>query len=156
MDSERLIKFIKDIPGGRFFRLRYLTHLPVKACYEKEGISIMKVVNVTTRTGVRYTAVAEVEYKPSYQLEIEAQNSPWEWEVKNKIKFNKNTRKRYLVIAPIKGNKSKSTYILTDKEGNVEFVEKKDIREMIIDSYWRKEPDRPIHHICFDNILSIY
>lgn len=156
MDSERLLKFIKEIPGGRFFRLRYVSHLPVKACYEKDGISIMKVVNVTTRTGVKYTSVADVEYKSPHQLEKEAKNSNWEWEIKNRIKFNTNTRKRYLVIAPINSNKSKSTYILTDKQGNVEIVEKRDIQEMIIDSYWRKEPDRPIHNICFDNILSIY
>lgn len=156
MDSERLLKFIKEIPGGRFFRLRYLSHLPVKACYEKEGISIMKVVNVTTRTGVKYQAVTDAEYKSPQQLEKETKNSNWEWEIKNRIKFNTNTKKRYFVIAPIKGNKSKSTYILTNKEGNVEIIEKRDIQEMIIDSYWRKESDRPIHNICFDNILSIY
>ena len=156
MDFERLIKFIKDVPKGRFFRLRYLSHLPVKAQYEKMGISIMKIVNVTTRTGIRYAAVASVEYKPIPQLERDMRTSHWEWEIKDKIKFNTNTKKRYLVIAPIKGNKSKSTYILTNKDGTVEIVERKDIQEMIIDSYWRKEPDRPIHNICFDNILSVY
>lgn len=156
MDSERLLKFIKNIPGGRFFRLRYISHLPVKAEYEKQGISVSKIVTVTTRTGVKYTAVAELEYKPSYQLEMEAKNSPWEWEVKNRIKFNKNTKKRYLVIAPIKGNKNKSTYILTTKDGMVNIVDKEDIRDYVIDSHWRKEPNRPINNICFDNILNVY
>lgn len=156
MDSERLLKFIRNIPGGRFFRLRYISHLPIKAEYEKRGISVSKITNVTTRTGVRYAAVADVEYKSIDQISKESLQSPWSWEIKDKIKFNSNTKKRYLVIAPIKGNKNKSTYILTTKDGVVNIVNKEDIRDYIIDSYWRKEPNRPVNNICFDNILNVY
>lgn len=152
MDRDRLTKFITTIPGGRFFRLRYITHLPVKAKFEKEGITVSKIVNVTTRTGVSYKAI--MHNQPQAQIDPPTDN--WDWEVKNRIKYNKNTKRRYLVIAPIKGNKNSSIYILTLKNGSVNVVSKDEIKDYIIDSYWRKETERPINNILMDNILSIY
>lgn len=155
MKTETLIKTISEIPGGRFFRVRYMSKMPVKAKYEREGVSVIKLVGITARTGVAYHKIEAVaktlneDYQPPKETN-------WTWTVKDRIKYNRNTKKQYLVIAPVsKGSNTKSQYMLSDKNGN-RIVDKEEIREYIIDSYWNKEPNRPINTIALDNVLSIH
>lgn len=150
MDRDKIINFIKDVPGGRFFRLRYTSNMPVKAKYQNQGITILKVVNITTRTGVRYSAIAE----PSNE-EVSSKNNTnnWVWIIPNRLKYNSNTKSQYLVTAPTKGSNAKSTYLLCDSEGCA-IRNEEEIKEYIIDSYWRKEV-RPINTININNILLI-
>ena len=57
MKTDQIIKKIKSIPGGRFFRVRYISKVKMAADAEKEGISIFKIVDTTTRTGVKYNNI---------------------------------------------------------------------------------------------------
>lgn len=153
--NNKLNKFISDIPGGRFFRLRYISHLPVKAEFEKQGFAIFKIVNITARTGVKYTNIKGVELSDKTKSGENNGMNNWEWIIPNKIKYNSNTDKEYLVIAPIKdGSNAKSTYILsTPTETKV--CSKEDIENYIIKSHWTKENNRPINMINTENILCV-
>ena len=155
MTSERIYKFISQVPGGRFFRLRYISHLPVKAEFANKGISVLKIVNVTTRTGVSYGSLIKSEDTNPYNPSSKETNN-WTWVKHNKIKHNSNTNKDYLVIAPVKNNKPSNTYILIDETGYTRTCNKECIKDYIIPSYWTKEPNRPIHNICMENILNIH
>lgn len=150
MKTEQLIKKISAIPAGRFFRVRYISKVKIKAAFEKEGYSIFKVVDTTTRTGVKYSSVVKNDNKtPS-----EKQNN-WTWVVKNRIKHNTNTGKDYLVVAPIgKGNNSKVTYMCTTPEGTTCSIPIPTVKEFTVDSYW-KETKPSIVTISLDNILMV-
>ena len=58
-----------------------------------------------------------------------------------------------MVTAPTKGSNVKSTYLLCDSEGCA-IRNEEEIKEYIIDSYWRRDI-RPINTININNILLI-
>ena len=45
MKTENIIKKVAEIPAGRFFRVRYTTKVKLKAEYEKQGYTILKIVD---------------------------------------------------------------------------------------------------------------
>ncbi len=154
MKTEKIIKKIQSIPGGRFFRVRYITKVKLSAELEDAGYSIFKVVDTTTRTGVKYNKIKTVE-PTSHPEDKEPRVSNWEWVVKDRIKHNTKTGKDYLVIAPIKkGAHSKSTFILTDPEGCTRIVDREEVKLFAIPSYWKE--DKPaIMNVTLENILLV-
>lgn len=153
LDKKTLMSIIEALRPGAFFRLRYMSDMPVKAEYKKQGIKVIKLVSITTRTGVHYNAIKGVT--PVFYDNVEIKNSNWSWILYNKVKYNGNTEKFYLAIAPTKNNKAKTQYLLNTKDGS-KLVDKEEIQNYIIDSYWRKEPNRPVNYIALDNILAIH
>ena len=153
MKTEAIIKKISEIPAGRFFRVRYITKVKVKAEYEKQGITIFKIVDTTTRTGVKYKNIAGVKLN-DYPDEYEPKKTNWEWVVKDRIKHNTNTGKDYLVIAPIgKGSNTHVEYVFTDNEGSAIRM-KEEIEEFVTKSYWKD--DKPaIMNVTLENILLV-
>ena len=153
MKTEAIIKKIQTIPGGRLFRLRYMSKVRVKAEYEKQGISIVKIVDTTTRTGVKYNKIKSVMLQSKPET-YSVKPSNWEWIVKNRIKHNTNTGKDYLVVAPVsKGHNTKVTYVFTDNEGTA-VLTKEEIAQYVVDSYWKEEKPA-VMNITLDNILLV-
>lgn len=155
MKTEKLLEAIKAIPGGRFFRVRYMTKVKMTAESIKNGVTIMKIVDTTTRTGVRYNKIAGVvlnEYPDSYVPKV----SNWEWVIPQRVKHNSKTGKDYLVIAPIaKGHNTVVSYILTDGEGNSRVITKEEAKEYSVPSYW-KDGDKPaIMNVTLENVLMV-
>ena len=147
------IKIIKNIPSGRFFRLTYMTELKVKPEYK--DISIFKIVNTTTRTGIQYNHIKGV--LPKYPDQYTPKKpTAWEWVIKNKIKYNANTKKNYLVIAPIqKGQNSKISYMII-QQGNIVCVnDKKAINDYIIEKPISSSGGKVIN-IELSHILQIH
>lgn len=154
MKTEQIIKKIKSIPGGRFFRVRYISKVKMAADAEKEGISIFKIVDTTTRTGVKYNNIEGVT-PTSYPEDKEPKVSNWEWVVKDRIKHNTKTGKDYLVIAPIgKGAHTVTTYIMTDNDGNTTIVDKDTVRMYAVASYWKEEKPA-IMNVTLENVLLV-
>ena len=152
MKTEAIIKKLSEIPAGRFFRVRYITKVKVKAEYEKQGISIFKIVDTTTRTGVKYSSLIDKHNLNEYPAEEKTNN--WEWVVKDRIKHNTNTGKDYLVIAPIdKGSNTRVEYVLTDKEGSAVRT-KEEIESFVIQSYW-KTSKPTIMNVTLENVLLV-
>ena len=150
MKTEAIIKKIESIPGGRYFRVRFMSKVKTKAAWEKEGYSLIKIVDMTTRTGVAYSKVKKT---PS-TTPVKVDNN-WEWIAKNRIKHNKNTGKDYLVVAPIRsGSNKKTTYILTKPDGTTYTIGQTEAAKYAIDSYWR-ETTPEVMNITLENILLI-
>lgn len=153
MKTEAIIKRVSEIPAGRFFRVRYITKVKVKAEYEKQGITIFKIVDTTTRTGIKYKNIAGIALN-NHADERATKTTNWEWVVKDRIKRNNKTGKDYLVIAPIgKGSNTKTEYILTDNEGSY-VVTKEEIMTYVTPSYWRSEKPS-IMNVTLENILLV-
>ena len=152
MKTEAIIKKVSEIPAGRFFRVRYISKVKVKAEYEKKGITLFKIVDTTTRTGVKYSSLIDKHNMNEYPATEKTNN--WEWVVKDRIKHNTNTGKDYLVIAPIdKGSNTRVEYVLSDNEGSA-IRTKEEIVNFVVKSYWDK--DKPtIMNITLDNVLLV-
>ena len=156
MKTENMMKKIEKIPAGRYFRMRYLSKLPVKKQFVDEGISVVKIVDITTRTGVRYSNIASVINKEKTRTtEKRETTNNYEWIIPNRIKYNTNTRKYYFVTAPTtRGAHPHATYIVSTPEGTHVVSNKEDIKNYILDSYWR-ETVSPINMISLDSVLHI-
>jgi hypothetical protein len=156
MKTEAIIKRVSEIPAGRFFRVRYTTKVKLKAEYEKQGYSILKIVDTTTRTGVKYKNIAGVKLN-DYPDEYEPKKTNWEWVVKDRIKHNTNTGKDYLVVAPISnGSNTVVSYVLTTPEGVSNTIPQCDVKSTYsVPSYW-KNGDKPvIMNITLENVLMV-
>lgn len=157
MKTEDIVKQIEELPNGRFFRMKYLTKLPVKAEFANEGTVIMKIVETTCRTGVAYGKIKSVIVKLSGKgREDSAKTNNWEWTVHNKIKFNNQTKKSYFVVAPIKkGANTTKTYILSQRDV-VRIVGEDEIKDYVRDSYWTEKEHPAVMNITLENILTIW
>lgn len=154
MKTEAIIKRVSEIPAGRFFRVRYTTKVKLKAEYEKQGYSILKIVDTTTRTGVKYSSLIDKHNLNEYPAEEKTNN--WEWVVRNRIKHNAKTGKDYLVIAPIsRGANTVTTYVLTDNEGNSRVVDKEEVRLYTVASYWKDGEKPTIMNVTLENVLLV-
>lgn len=154
MKTEQIIKKIKSIPGGRFFRVRYISKVKMAADAEKEGISIFKIVDTTTRTGVKYNNIEGVT-PTTYPEDKKIRVNNWEWVIKNRIKHNTKTGKDYLVIAPIgKGAHTVTTYILTDNDGYTRIVDEDEVKMYAVASYWKEEKPT-IMNVTLENVLLV-
>ena len=154
MKTEAIIKKVSEIPAGRFFRVRYLTKVKVKAEYEKQGITIFKIVDTTTRTGVKYKNIAGVKLN-DYPDEYEPKKTNWEWVVKDRIKHNTSTGKDYLVIAPIgQGSNTRVEYVLSD--GNASAIRtKEEIINYVTPSYWKDGEKPAVMNVTLENVLLV-
>lgn len=141
-DHEKAIaKKLCDKYGGRFFRLRYMSSVPVNAAYKRQGYTLQKVTDTTTRTGVQYGNIAGVVLSDG---PAKANNFEWVDGAHNRIKRNTKTGKYYAVVAPIsKGNNTKSAFILTDPTGATRSITREEVKEYAIPSYWNKSGDGP-------------
>lgn len=155
MKTESIVKQIEELPNGRFFRMKYLTKLPVKAEYSKQGVVILKIVETTARTGVAYNKIKSVIEKMTGKTK-EEKESNWEWIIPNKIKYNTNTKKSYFVIAPIKkGSNTDKIYILSERN-NVRVVAEDEIKNYVNDSYWVDKEKPAVQNITLENVLTIW
>lgn len=159
MEHNKIIEALESIPAGRFFRISYSSELPVKAAHKKAGVSVIKVVETTVRTGVSYNNIGAVkEYKATHEPKrtTPVENN-WEWVIKDKVKYNSKTDKTYAVIALVNGgHNTKSHYIVTDTNGTREVEHDALDRSLIIDSYWNKgDYVDAVRTIAFNNIIDI-
>ena len=155
MKTETIIKKVSEIPAGRFFRVRYTTKVKLKAEYEKQGYTIIKIVDTTTRTGVKYSSLAD-KHKLN-ELPATEKNNNWEWVVKDRIKHNTNTGKDYLVLAPIKkGSNTVVSYVITNPEGVSNTILEEDIKSTYsVPSYWKTGEKPTIMNVTLENVLMV-
>ena len=134
------------IRSGTFFRIGYITELPVKAAYAKEGWKILKQTESTVRTGVNYGKIKSVvEERDIVPIQ------------KGRIYQNTDTEQMYLRVFPTKkGTNKKVSYILvTPGHSEYHFNDlDEEMREMVRDSYFN-EKSRPIATIKIDNIYKV-
>ena len=153
-----LIKKIESLGNGRFFKIRYMTNMKVLAEYAKRGVQVIKIAETVSRTGIKYGHIKGVtsEYPDQY---VPKKPSAWSWVIKNKVKYNDNTKKEYLCLYPIKGKQhTKCRYMLINEQLSKTFIYD-DIRD--VEMYLRPSSLTPsssggkVINIELSNILSI-
>lgn len=145
---------VSKLPNGVFFRLEYRTEVPVKKEYQ-DKVHILKIVKMTTRTGINYRTIAE---KPTEMTSGTADINSWSWYLHRKIKYNKNKDTYYLVVAPIKKGSNTDSYYQVTYNGVMHLV--KDLTDIFEDyvrpSYFKKSKSGgKVININIDNIISI-
>ena len=152
MKIEKIVEAVKHNHPGSFFRIAYSTELPIKASFKKQGYQIIKHVTQTVRTGCNYKNIkdAPISVTPGKV------SSNYEWILRNSINYNHSTNKFYLNVYPIsKGAHTVSTYHVI-YDGEDEIMDINDIKDMVIDSYWKPSIPTKKKMISFDNISKIY
>mgnify|MGYP003302226491 CR=1 FL=1 len=154
MTIESVRRIVSNIPAGRFFRIAYKTQVPIKKEY-KDEITILKITEMTTRTGVSYASVSD-NYTETYE-NIHPYR-PGRWDIFRKLKYHNKTGKYYLVVAPIKKGSNVNTYYQVNYKGVMHLVA--DLTDMFEDyvrpSYFKKsKTGGKVINIQVDNLLSI-
>lgn len=154
MNVDSVRRIVSAIPAGRFFRVAYKTQVPVKKEY-KEDVHILKITEMTTRTGVSYASVSD-NYTEVYE-NIHPYR-PGRWDIFRKLKYHNKTGKYYLVVAPIKKGSNISTYYQVTYKGVMHLVA--DLTDMFEDyvrpSYFKKsKTGGKVINIQVDNLLAI-
>ena len=151
-DEKRMARALCSIPAGRFFRLRYRSDVRLASEYKNQGYTMHKVVDTTTRTGVKYSHIAGVVLNDGNSTRA----NNYEWVVCNRIKRNANTGKHYAVVAPIReGHRTKVTYILTEPNGISRPITRNEAMQYTIPSYWNSGDRPPVMNIELSHILRI-
>jgi hypothetical protein len=143
---------IAAIPNGRFFKIGYITELPLKGEFKKADYKIYKYTSRITRTGVAYNNLKDVKEN----------NKEWSkpaksfWKIKNKIKTNISTGKDYIIIVPMNSGEHKSaSYKITQGEWWVARNKLEgEFKDMVIPSYFTKS-NGSVRNIDLDNIIFI-
>lgn len=159
MTHNEIMEAITSIPAGRFFRIKYTSEMKVKAENKKKGISVLKVTETTVRTGVAYNNISAVaEYKATHEPKRDKPTTNnWEWVSDNRVKYNTNTKKTYVVVATVpNGSNSDTHYIVTDANGTREVSSEDLDRSLMIDSAWSSGSyPNSVRTIAFENIIEI-
>ena len=161
LNKEQILSAVTAIRGGRIGRLTYMTDVPVKAEFKKQGYKITKIVESSVRFGVNYHNIASVTERKSEQSTVtNTRANNYEWVIKNRIKHNNKTDKDYLVVANLPVNDNiKVKYILQGSTiGIIDMGTEiaHNYKEIVIDSYFKKAFEKPeIRTIAFENIIRI-
>ena len=149
---------LEGVHSGSFFRIGYITELPLKAAYSKEGWRILKLTESTVRTGINYRRIQSViEDRESRSEVVRSRKNNVIPVQPNRIYKNVETNQMYLRVFPTKKGTNKNvTYTLvTPARSQYTFNDlDEDMREMVRDSYFTQK-SRPIATLKIDNIYKV-
>lgn len=161
MTKEEIVSTVANLRNGTMARIKYVTELPMKAEFAKQGYKILKVTETTARFGVKYANLSAVKEKQSDSVKPERQNN-YEWVVENKIAHNNNTNKDYIRFAPLKkyGSNKHTNLIFVDTTGKYFSFDGKelptDFKNMVQNSYWNKNHETPdIQTVLLENVILL-
>ena len=161
LSKESILEATSSIRGGTIARISYCTELPLKAEFKKQGYKIKKYIETSVRIGVNYHNIASVKARKEAAIVNESKpikKSNYEWILKNRVKYNTNTEKDYLVVAVLpQHSNDKVKYVIDIPNGssvsNLAIFDT--FANMVLDSYKAKKDDREIRYISFENIITI-
>ena len=147
LTNEEIVSAMNSVRGGTIARITYMTQVPLKAEFKKQGYELTKVVETSVRCGVDYNRIASVIARKSAEDYVpSARKNNYEWVVRNRIKHNSNTNKDYIVVATLpSGHHTKVKYILNGTfVGAVDMGDSIDshFKNFVIDSYFNKSEAR--------------
>lgn len=149
---------LEGIHSGSFFRIGYITEMPLKASYAKEGWRILKLTESTVRTGINYRKIQSVIEDREARSEVVRSRKNNIIPVQlHRIYKNVETNQMYLRVFPtVRGTNKDVSYILvTPGHSKYDFKDlDSEMREMIRDSYFNQK-SRPIATLKIDNIYKV-
>ena len=154
MDLNTVINVVTNIKKGTFTRIKYMTDVPVKAKYKKQGLVIKKIGCMTTRFGIHYPNIKSVGNKIDNSY---VPNDNLHWVVKDTIQYNKKTDNHYLCTYPTeKGRNSEFKYIIKTPNMVMYSNTLRDVSEYVLPSYFNKKGDAvTMMKININNVLQI-
>lgn len=160
MTKEEIISTVTNLRNGTMARIEYVTELPMKAEFAKQGYKILKVTETTARFGVKYANLSAVKEKQESSKSEKTNN--FEWVVENKLSHNTNTGKYYIRFAPLKksGSNKHTNLIFVDTTGKYFSFDGKelpnDFKNMVQNSYWNKKHETPdIQTVLLENVILL-
>lgn len=162
LERNTIIESIDKIHNGCLVRVTYKSEVPIKAEFRKQGYRIIKITETSGRVGVNYHNIASVIARKSENLveNTTSRTNNYEWVIKNKVKYNTNTEKDYLVLANFnKGHHTKTKYIVCGSiMGTLDCGDELPVgyKDMIQNYYLnRGDSVGEVRTVAFENILSI-
>lgn len=157
MNINTIKNLLSSIKPGVFTRLTYVSELPLKAEYKKQGYKVIKTNSITTRFGIHYGNIKEVKERDSQissEPTVERTNN-FSWVMKNNLQYNSKTEKYYLCTYPTKhGRNSSAKYSVQLPDGNVLNGLTDFNHDWVINSYWNKDSTNMMR-INIDNVIKI-
>lgn len=155
MDYMNIFHRVLNLTPGSFVRISYRTSVPVKSQYKKDGYTIEKVVDETTRVGIDYHKIGPVMEMDQMGGQKTTRKSNIHWYIKKYFLINEETEDKYLAIYPmVKNSHRKETYIIKTPDTTIVTDDVDVVREFVIGSYWTRKFSFQ-KSIKVDNILKI-
>lgn len=162
LERNTIIESIDRIHNGCLVRVTYKSEVPIKSEFKKQGYHITKITETSGRVGVNYHNIASVIARKSESLveNTTKRTNNYEYVIKNKVKYNTNTEKDYLVLANFnKGHHTKTKYIVYGSiVGTLDCGDElpTGYKDMVQNYYLNREgSESEIRTIAFENILAI-
>ena len=140
MDFTNFFNQVLSIVPGSFVRISYKTTVPVKAQYKKEGYSIEKLVDETTRVGIDYHKIGPVMAMEKGDEKKPTRKSKIHWDTKKYFLVNEETGDKYLAIYPmVKNSNKKETFVITTPDIIITTTDADSVKKFVNESYWDKK-----------------
>lgn len=138
MNTNLIISKIASKNKGQFFKIGYITDVPMSAKGKKEGHIVLKYTRATVRWGINFSNIKAVqERRAESVVEKTEHDLPWgTWSATHPglVIEHKGIEYIRLYTTP---NKNRSTFYLDGRPIDVEVLKK---TGYIIPSYWNKKP----------------
>lgn len=161
LTKEQILSATKAVRGGNIGRITYKTEVPIKSEFKKQGYKITKIVETSVRFGVNYHNISSVIARKNESVTTTRNTTNnYVWLERNRVKYNTNTHKHYLVVASLPvGHHTKVKYILEGSLiGTLDMGCEIDgpYKHIVLDSYLRRGNEyNEIRTISFENIITI-
>lgn len=153
MNTNMIIARLSKKNKGQFFKMSYISDVPVTAQAKRDGVTVMKYTTGTMRWGLNYSNLKSVKAKQSESPVPSEHKLSWgEWDPRHKGLIINHKNKQYvrLYTSP---NKNKSTFYLNGRPIEVEDLKKLGV---VQNSYWNKTGSPDCLTIFSGNIQEIW
>ena len=153
MNKNMMMKVLQNKNKGQFFKCSWISDLPIKATFKKQGIVVNKRTTATCRFGINYSNMASIQAKveAGYELKHELPWGKWSADYPGILIEHKGAEYLRLYNSP---NKPKSEYFVNGKP-----VSKEELIQLgyVQDSYWKKNSSSiEVFTIKVENIENIF
>lgn len=144
---------------GQFFKVSWISDVPVKAGFKKQGVTVNKLISITARYGIKYTNMKSVQMKAEKGEINLTHELPWgNWKsgyegilIDHTNKAGEQNTYLRLYTTP---NKAEVSYFMNGK-----FISKAELISsgVVQDSYWKKDnSDIDCFTVNVRNIIGIF
>lgn len=160
MEFATTVKKLSNIHNGTWFKITWLSELPITSYARSKGYVISKIVTSTVRKGIEYSNLSTVKEKDGIAIDFNSpakHELPWGHWMKGYYKtFIEHTNKNgdYSVYLRVYTSPNKPTqyYMVNGKRCTLEEVK---ALGLVQPSYWNKNNDTGTMTIKISNIISI-
>lgn len=160
MKLENVMKAMELIRTGAFTHFEYISELPVKAEFKKQGIKVYKYTSMVARFRVNYSNIKTVIERRNNSFQSSKPiNSNFKWIMKHAVSYNSNTGNTSLHIYTGANTRSKNEYLVVSPKGTTYFKDEETFnascQNLIIPSYFNKTTKSEVFQVNIKNVINI-